>query len=174
MGENGALPFSFMSPDSALSYPHSMRTVHDQSEIEVAQLMVSMSSQKPTGPGSLFGRSSVPYTPPTRTFIYHTPALSYDGDNGKRGRRTSPKKLVLSPSRSPCPNCGVESSTLWRNCDVSVPIDLLLTSSCKTVLTICAMLVVCVTRKGNIVPSVFRCTMMPIRTIYNGNNVMCA
>jgi hypothetical protein len=116
LGDNAAgLPFSFMGHDSVSSYPQ-MRTVHDQSEIEVAQLMVSMSSQKP----NLFGRSSVPFTPPTpRTFIYHTPTLSYDGDMVKRGRRTSPKKLVLSPSRCPCPNCGVESSTLWRNCDVS-------------------------------------------------------
>lgn len=120
LGDNGALPFSFMTNDSMSSFSH-LRAVHDQSEIEVAQLMVSMSTQKPIAPACplSFGRPSVPYTPPTRTFIYHTPALAYDGDLVKRGRRTSPKKLVLSPSRCPCPNCGVESSTLWRNCDVS-------------------------------------------------------
>eukprot|EP01127_Copromyxa_protea_P002645 TRINITY_DN1258_c0_g1_i2.p1 TRINITY_DN1258_c0_g1~~TRINITY_DN1258_c0_g1_i2.p1 ORF type:complete len:216 (+),score=1.63 TRINITY_DN1258_c0_g1_i2:47-649(+) len=118
LGDNSgaSLPFSFMSHDPMSSFSHmSNRTMHDPSEIEVAQLMVSMSSQKPN---HLYGRSPAPFTPPTRTFIYHTPTLSYDGDTAKRGRRTSPKKLVLSPSRCPCPNCGVESSTLWRNCDL--------------------------------------------------------
>lgn len=174
LGDNGALPFSFMTTDSMSSFSP-LRTIHDQSEIEVAQLMVSMSSQKPTGP-PLFGRSSVPYTPPTRTFIYHTPTLSYDGDMVKRGRRTSPKKLVLSPSRCPCPNCGVESSTLWRNCDVCVPLTSFthITPSYKMALTICAMPVDCVIRKGNIVLFVFRFITTLIRIIYNGNNVKCA
>jgi len=28
------------------------------------------------------------------------------------------KKMVMAPSGLPCPNCGIETSTLWRNCDL--------------------------------------------------------
>jgi predicted RNA-binding Zn-ribbon protein involved in translation (DUF1610 family) len=49
----------------------------------------------------------------------------YQQDKIKRGS-SSPtssvppgtKKLVLAPSGLPCPNCGIETSTLWRNCDL--------------------------------------------------------
>jgi predicted RNA-binding Zn-ribbon protein involved in translation (DUF1610 family) len=52
-------------------------------------------------------------------------AFQYHQDKIKRGS-SSPtsavppgtKKLVLAPSGLPCPNCGIESSTLWRNCDL--------------------------------------------------------
>jgi predicted RNA-binding Zn-ribbon protein involved in translation (DUF1610 family) len=30
----------------------------------------------------------------------------------------SVKKMVMAPSGLPCPNCGIETSTLWRNCDL--------------------------------------------------------
>jgi len=51
--------------------------------------------------------------------------FQYPQDKIKRGS-SSPsstvppgtKKLVLAPSGLPCPNCGIESSTLWRNCDL--------------------------------------------------------
>eukprot|EP01126_Amoeba_proteus_P046799 TRINITY_DN5308_c0_g1_i1.p1 TRINITY_DN5308_c0_g1~~TRINITY_DN5308_c0_g1_i1.p1 ORF type:complete len:146 (+),score=19.64 TRINITY_DN5308_c0_g1_i1:109-546(+) len=90
--------------------------IPDPSEIEVAQLMVSMSCQKPFLPTPA---TTVP--PPLRTtFIYHTPTPTETSDLVyRRGRRSgSPRKLVMSPSRTPCPNCGTESSTLWRSCDV--------------------------------------------------------
>lgn len=37
-----------------------------------------------------------------------------------RTKRASPntRKLVPSPSGQPCPNCSVETSTLWRTCEV--------------------------------------------------------
>eukprot|EP01126_Amoeba_proteus_P043740 TRINITY_DN4818_c0_g1_i5.p1 TRINITY_DN4818_c0_g1~~TRINITY_DN4818_c0_g1_i5.p1 ORF type:complete len:202 (+),score=30.98 TRINITY_DN4818_c0_g1_i5:169-774(+) len=90
--------------------------IPDPSEIEVAQLMVTMSTQKPFIPSP---SPTVP--PPLRTtFMYHPTMQGETSDLGsKRGRRSgSPKKLVASPSRTPCPNCGIESSTLWRSCDL--------------------------------------------------------
>jgi len=37
----------------------------------------------------------------------------------KKGRRaTTTKRLAPSPSGQPCANCGVETSTLWRTCEI--------------------------------------------------------
>jgi len=105
-----------------------VRPKHDQSEIEVAQLMACMGSPGEATPHNCsidHAQNANMHFYPTsgnRNYVYHPVAsMSFemaDTATTTRGRRTSPKKLILSPSRSPCPNCGVESSTLWRNCDL--------------------------------------------------------
>jgi len=39
----------------------------------------------------------------------------------KKGRRasTATRRVVASPSGLPCPNCGKDSSTLWRTCELN-------------------------------------------------------
>jgi len=68
------------------------------------------------------GYPSPPYSQSNNGY-YET--FQYQQDKIKRGpsspSSTVPpgtKKLVLAPSGLPCPNCGIESSTLWRNCDL--------------------------------------------------------
>lgn len=54
---------------------------------------------------------------PGRTQPVFPSSLQYDSQSKSRGRRTTvTKRLVTSPSGDACSNCGVESSTLWRNC----------------------------------------------------------
>jgi len=78
------------------------------SELEVAQLMLALSTSSPP--------PCAPHYPSSK----HDPVspMSIPTEDHKKGRRstTTTKRLAVSPSGKPCPNCGVEASTLWRTC----------------------------------------------------------
>eukprot|EP01124_Arcella_intermedia_P017596 TRINITY_DN2436_c0_g1_i1.p1 TRINITY_DN2436_c0_g1~~TRINITY_DN2436_c0_g1_i1.p1 ORF type:complete len:265 (-),score=15.22 TRINITY_DN2436_c0_g1_i1:135-929(-) len=62
--------------------------------------------------GMILGSSAV--GPPDSSLFmsvnFHSPP--------KRCNRTSNKRMVASPSGEPCSNCGTETSTLWRTCEM--------------------------------------------------------
>jgi len=83
------------------------------SELEVAGLMLALSTSSPP--------PCETYIPPKHDHLHavtHVSNLaSPNSEDQKKGRRaTTTKRLAISPSGKPCPNCGAEASTLWRTC----------------------------------------------------------
>jgi predicted RNA-binding Zn-ribbon protein involved in translation (DUF1610 family) len=95
------------------------------SELEVAELMLALSTSSPPPCAA-----SYPISPKHDhrhhnvvggTTVNHIPHLTTHhgaiNEDQKKGRRsTTTKRLAVSPSGKPCPNCGAEASTLWRTC----------------------------------------------------------
>jgi predicted RNA-binding Zn-ribbon protein involved in translation (DUF1610 family) len=98
------------------------------SEVEVAELMLALSTSPPPC-AAVMSQSFVPTKKHDRPLSGATkndaPLLNHPGgasqqiqsEDQKKGRRsTTTKRLAVSPSGKPCPNCGADSSTLWRTC----------------------------------------------------------
>jgi len=89
-----------------------MKRKPNPSELEVAELMITLSTSNPPpctidANRSMFANNYQDHQPISGSI---TP---------KKGRRaTTTKRLVISPSGQPCGNCGVETSTLWRTCEL--------------------------------------------------------
>jgi len=93
--------------------PHFIKSHHSRpnsSDLEVAELMLSLSTSNP---------------PPCSTNLYSghsctspTSPATIPEDHKKGRRATTTKRLAISPSGKPCPNCGAEASTLWRTCKI--------------------------------------------------------
>jgi len=107
-----------------------MKRKPNPSELEVAELMISLSTSTSPSPCSLiakpnrrvFDKISNCHNPPHLDFTPHQPLPHLHASissTPKKGRRsTTTKRMVLSPSGQPCANCGVETSTLWRTCEL--------------------------------------------------------
>lgn len=92
------------------------------SEFEAAEFMMALAASPP----AVYHKHDID----TSDFISHrhpspslftgspsnSPTMEAKG-KGKRGN-VNTKKLVPSPSGQPCPNCSVETSTLWRTCEM--------------------------------------------------------
>jgi len=103
-----------------------------QAEMEIAKLMLELAS--PNSPNTIVTRPLQPdwahfadyQAPPQQIPVAAfspTAVDDYSPPNAaKKGRRTSTtatRRVVASPSGLPCPNCGKDSSTLWRTCELN-------------------------------------------------------
>lgn len=108
---------------------------------EVAEWMLELasstnSSPHPPSPRYHYPTNSPPFTSIPHSHQHHhqipiafpaTPMTTRDSKDEyspqpKKGRRASTaatRRVVASPSGLPCPNCGKESSTLWRTCELN-------------------------------------------------------
>lgn len=89
------------------------------SEFEAAELMMALAASSPP-PTSFYHQKhdlvSASSLLPKECPLKNSPT-SEPKSKGKRGAINT-KKLVPSPSGQPCPNCSVDTSTLWRTCEM--------------------------------------------------------